>query len=87
MIDESIKHIFTELKESMDGTIAHTLNEYQKLRAGKASPNMLDGLLIEYYGSDVPLNQVSTVSTPDARTLWIQPFEKGIMQDLSLIHI
>ncbi len=70
------------MRDAMDQSIKHTQSEYQKLRAGKATPNMLDGVMVEYYGSDVPLNQVSTVSTPDARSLWIQPFEKGIMQDI-----
>lgn len=82
MIDESIKHVFELLRDAMEHSIEHTQHEYQKLRAGKASPRMLDGIMVEYYGSDVPLNQVATVSTPDARSLWIQPFEKGIMQDI-----
>ncbi|MEZ5103688.1 MAG: ribosome recycling factor [Draconibacterium sp.] len=63
----------------MTQAIAHLEKELVHIRAGKASPAMLDGVMVEYYGSLVPLNQVSNVSTPDARTVAIQPWEKGLI--------
>jgi ribosome recycling factor len=66
----------------MEAAIRHLEKELAHIRAGKASPSMLDGVQIEYYGSLTPLNQVSNVSTPDARTIAIQPWEKGIIPDI-----
>lgn len=66
-------------KEGMDHALEHLNNELVKIRTGKASPTMLSGLLVEYYGSPTPLNQVATVGTSDARTLTIQPWEKKML--------
>lgn len=63
----------------MDKAINHAKVEFNKIRAGKATPAMLDGLTVEYYGSPVPLQQVSSVNTPDARTIVIQPWEKNVI--------
>jgi ribosome recycling factor len=59
--------------------ITHHESEVLKIRAGKASPTMLDGLLVEYYGSPTPIAQVSNISIVDARTLTIQPYEKNML--------
>ncbi len=68
-----------EAKELMDKSIQHTNAELTKIRAGKAMPNMLDGIMVDYYGVASPINQVSSVTTPDARTLAIRPFEKNLI--------
>ena len=81
-MDESLSLVFELLDEGMEKAIDHLNKELTKLRAGKATPSMLDGVMVEYYGSPVPLNQVSNVNTPDARTLVVQPFEKSILQDV-----
>ena len=69
-----LKPVFDLMTAHMDKAINHAKVEFNKIRAGKASPAMLDGLTVEYYGSPVPLQQVSSVNTPDARTIVIQPF-------------
>jgi ribosome recycling factor len=69
----------TDTKVHMDKAIEHTDNEFLKIRAGKASPAMLDGIVVDYYGAPTPLAQVGSVSTPDPRTLTIQPWEKSLL--------
>jgi len=71
-----------EAKELMDKAIKHTGIEFNKIRAGKANPSMLDGLMVEYYGIPTPLNQAATVNTTDARTIIIRPFEKKLISDI-----
>lgn len=66
----------------MNKAIAHLETELQKVRAGKASPSMLDGLYVDYYGTPTPLNQVASVNTPDARTLIVQPWEKTMIKPI-----
>ena len=68
--------------EKMNTAIMHLEKELVHIRAGKASPAMLDGVLVEYYGSATPLSQVSNVSTPDARTIAIQPWEKTLIPEI-----
>lgn len=63
----------------MDKAIAHLEAELAKIRAGKASPAMLDGIYVDYYGSNTPLSQVANINTPDARTLAVQPWEKQML--------
>ncbi len=63
----------------MGAAVEHLEKELIHIRAGKASPAMLDGVLVEYYGNLTPLNQVSNVSSPDARTIAVQPWEKGLI--------
>ena len=79
MQEEELDFVLEHTKERMTQAIAHLEKELVHIRAGKASPAMLDGVMVEYYGSLVPLNQVSNVSTPDARTVAIQPWEKGLI--------
>lgn len=74
--------VFEMAKESMASSVSHLANELVKIRAGKATPSMLEGVKVEYYGALTPLNQVSNVNTPDGRTLTVQPFEKGILEDI-----
>lgn len=79
---EEIQLFLDEAKELMEKTIRHTSQELTKIRAGKAMPNMLDGITVEYYGSQTPLQQIASVTTPDARTLVIKPFERKMVSDV-----
>lgn len=79
---EEIELYLEDAKDTMEGAIKHLLIELGKIRAGKASPQMLDGLQIDYYGTMTPLSNVATINTPDARTIAIKPFEKKIINDI-----
>ncbi|WP_118193869.1 ribosome recycling factor [Albibacterium indicum] len=81
-MNDLIKLQLDETAENMTKAVAFTENELTKIRAGKALPSMLDGVSVEYYGALTPLAQVSTISTPDARTLVVQPWEKTILRDI-----
>ncbi|MEI5984562.1 UNVERIFIED_CONTAM: frr [Trichonephila clavipes] len=78
-MNEFISLQLDECKESMTKAVAHTETELTKIRAGKASPGMLDGIYVDYYGTSTPLAQVANVNTPDARTIVIQPWEKPML--------
>ena len=73
---EDIDFYLEHAAEMMDKSVEHLSHELTKIRAGKANPSMLEGLSIEYYGAMTPLNQVASVTTPDARTISIKPWEK-----------
>src|SRR5215217_4819370 len=79
---EEIELYLEDAKDTMEGAIKHLIIELGKIRAGKASPQMLEGLQIEYYGSMTPLQNVATINTPDARTIAIKPFERKIINDI-----
>ena len=79
---EEIEFILDSTKESMEGSIAHLEKEFLNIRAGKASPQMLGSVFVDYYGSQTPLSQVSNVNVPDARTITIQPYEKSMLQPI-----
>lgn len=81
-MQEEVDFILEHTEEKMNAAIEHLEKELLHIRAGKASPAMLDGVMVEYYGSMTPLNQVSNVSTPDARTLAVQPWEKGLIPEI-----
>ncbi|RVU01795.1 ribosome recycling factor [Mucilaginibacter limnophilus] len=78
-MSELIKKQINDAKALMEKAIEHTDNELTKIRAGKASPSMLDDLTVDYYGSPTPLSQVGNVNTPDARTIVVQPWEKSLL--------
>jgi ribosome recycling factor len=79
---EEIELFLDEAKDLMQKAVDHTAAELVKIRAGKAMPNLLDGVMVQYYGSPTPLNQVSSVNTPDARTLAIKPFERNLISEI-----
>ena len=79
---EEIEFILDSAQESMTGSIAHLEKEFLNIRAGKASPQMLGSVFVDYYGSQTPLSQVANVSIPDARTITIQPYEKSMLQTI-----
>ncbi len=66
-------------KELMNDSLEHLKQELAKIRTGKANPSMLGGIMVPYYGSPTPLNQVANVGSADARTLTIQPWEKNML--------
>ena len=78
-MSELIKKQVTDARTAMERAIEHCDNELNKIRAGKASPSMLDDIYVDYYGSPTPLNQVGSVNTPDARTIVVQPWEKSLL--------
>lgn len=79
---EEIEIYLETAQEMMDKAVSHCKVELGKIRAGKAMPSMLDGVMVEYYGTPTPISQVASVSTPDARTIFIKPWEKSIIQDI-----
>lgn len=81
-MEDEIDFIIDSAKEGMENAISHLNKQLQNIRAGKANPSMLGGVMVEYYGAQTPLSQVANVNTPDARTLSIQPFEKGLIGEI-----
>jgi len=79
---DEIQLYLDEARELMQKAFVHVGNELVKIRAGKANPNMLDGIQVSYYGAMSPINQVASVTTPDARTIFIKPWEKGLIQEI-----
>lgn len=79
---EDIDLLLDMAQDSMERALKHTQIELSKIRAGKASVNMLDGIMMEYYGVMSPISQVSSITTPDARTIQVKPFEKKIIGDI-----
>ena len=71
-----------EARELMQKALNHVGHELTKIRAGKANPSMLDGIMVSYYGANSPLNQVSSMTTPDARTIFIKPWEKSLIHEI-----
>jgi len=81
-MNEDIQFILDSTREAMDNAIKHLEKQFVNIRAGKASPAMLGGVMVNYYGSQTPLNQVANVNTPDGRTISVQPWEKNMLQEI-----
>lgn len=81
-MNEELDFILDTAKEAMTAAIAHLEKELRTIRAGKATPSMLANVQVDYYGSQTPLSQIANVSTPDARTITIQPWEKNMLQQI-----
>ena len=79
---EDIQSISAAAQDQMKKAIGHLESELGKIRAGKANPQMFDGLVVDYYGAPMPINQVANISVMDARTLSIQPWEKNMVQPI-----
>lgn len=79
---EELEFYLEASQETMEGAIKHLNIELSKIRAGKASTGMLEGIMIDYYGIQTPLSGVSSITTPDARTIAIKPFEKSIFAEI-----
>jgi len=81
-MEETIETMMKKGGDEMDNSLSHLNDNLIKIRAGKASASMLNGVMVEYYGNPTPLNQVSNVSTPDSRTIAIQPWEKSLLGEI-----
>lgn len=81
-MDDEVDFILESAEENMQSAIKHLEKQLSNIRAGKASPAMLGSVMVEYYGSMTPLNQVANVNIPDARTISVQPFERGTIPDI-----
>jgi len=81
-MNDEIELIMEETQEKMNGAISFLETELSKLRAGKASPSLLDGIVVDYYGVNTPLPQVSNINTPDAKSIVVQPWEKNMLQPI-----
>jgi ribosome recycling factor len=78
-MNEEVDFLLDVSEEKMNQAIGHLEKALIKIRAGKASATMLNGVFVDYYGSSVPLSQVSNIGTSDARTIVIQPWEKNMI--------
>lgn len=81
-MDEEVQFIIDSTKEAMDNALTHLNKNFLNIRAGKASPSMVSAVMVDYYGTPTPLNQVSNVSTPDGMTISIQPWEKSLIPEI-----
>lgn len=80
---EEIQLILSEFKDSNEKSLAHFTTELEKIRAGKATPSMLDSVKVDYYGTPTALSQVANVATMDARTITVQPWERKLLDEIS----
>ncbi len=74
--------VIQELKDLLEKNLQHTHVQFNKIRAGKATPNMLDGVVVPYYDVPTPLSQMANINTPDARTITIQAWDKSALRDI-----
>jgi len=79
---EDLDFYIEEAKDHMEKSLQHVSHALAKIRAGRAMPSMLDGLMVDYYGNLTPINQVASVNTPDAKTLAIKPWEKNLLAEI-----
>lgn len=82
MIPEDLQLIIDTTKDSMAEAVAYAKKEFSHIRAGKATPALLDNIKVNYFGSQTPLNQLANVSAPDARLLTVQPYDKSVLGDI-----
>ena len=81
-MNEEIDFILESTSELMVNALKHLEKQFVNIRAGKASPAMLGSVMVDYYGAQTPLAQVANVNTPDGRTITVQPWEKGMLQEI-----
>ena len=81
-MQEEVSFVLEVAEDGMKKAISHLEAELAKIRAGRATPQILDGLVVDYYGSPTPINQVGNISVADARTITIQPWEKNMLQPI-----
>jgi ribosome recycling factor len=81
-MSDDLNKISNQSLDAMTKAIEHLESELVKVRAGKATPNLVDGLIVDYYGNPTPINQVGNIAVADARTLTIQPWEKNMLQPI-----
>jgi len=81
-MEEELDFILESTEEAMKQSIAHLEKSFLNIRAGKASPAMLGGVFVDYYGSQTPISQVANINVPDARTITIAPWEKNMLSPI-----
>jgi len=81
-MSEEVVFLYDEAEEKMTNAIKHLERELIKIRAGKANPQMLDSVKVDYYGTMSPLAQISNINTPDARSIVVQPWEKSMLSTI-----
>ncbi len=81
-MEEDIELVLETIEELMQKSIDHLEKELTKIRAGKANPSMVSGVMVDYYGSMTPLSQIANISTMDARTITVQPWEKASLEPI-----
>ncbi|PKA83194.1 ribosome recycling factor [Ulvibacter sp. MAR_2010_11] len=81
-MEEEIQFILDSTLEAMTKALLHLEKKFVNIRAGKASPSMVGGVMVDYYGSPTPLHQVANINTPDGMTITIQPWEKGLIPEI-----
>lgn len=81
-MNEELELIYETTRDAMNKSIDHLEKELLKIRAGRANPQMLSTVKVDYYGTETPLSQVSNINTPDARTLTVQPWEKNMIPEI-----
>ncbi|MCE2712537.1 MAG: ribosome recycling factor [Cryomorphaceae bacterium] len=80
---EELEMIYDEFRSANQKSLNHLENELVKIRAGKATPSMLNGVMVDYYGSPTPIQQVANITTMDARTITVQPWEKSMLNEIA----
>ena len=80
---EELQLVYDELKDSNKKSMTHLDSELQKIRAGKATPSMLQSVMVDYYGAPTPIAQVANISSTDARTLTVQPWERTMLNEVA----
>lgn len=81
-MSDELQKILGDASSNMQKALEHLEAELVKIRAGKAQPTMLDGIMVDYYGNPTPVNQVANISVMDARTVSVQPWEKNMLQNI-----
>ena len=81
-MNEDLEIIFDLARDSMSNAISHLEKKLLNIRAGKANPNMLTNVFVDYYGTSTPISQVANINTPDGRTLIIQPWDKTMLPEI-----
>ena len=81
-MNEDLEIILDLAKDSMSNAISHLEKKLLNIRAGKANPNMLTNVFVDYYGTSTPISQTANINTPDGRTLIIQPWDKSMLPEI-----
>jgi ribosome recycling factor len=81
-MNENLQFIIDSAQEAMNAAVNHLEEELVKIRGGRANVGILDGIFVDYYGNNTPLNQVANLNTPDAKTISVQPWEKNMLDPI-----
>jgi ribosome recycling factor len=81
-MEEEVQMYLEDAEDKMKKAVSHLEDELSRVRAGKATPTLLDGITVDYYGASTPLSQVANINTPDARTIAVQPWEKSMIEPI-----